>query len=54
MIKILALFNGGFYGLMLLTTEFFIHDGDRVTVVGWICAVFSVCVFAAPLSIMVN
>ncbi|KAM6541025.1 hypothetical protein CsatB_005472 [Cannabis sativa] len=28
------------------------NRSHRVTVVGWICAVFSVCVFAAPLSIM--
>ncbi|EXC34700.1 Bidirectional sugar transporter NEC1 [Morus notabilis] len=51
-IKLLVLFNMGAYGLILLSTSFVGKISQRVTVVGWICAVFSVCVFAAPLSII--
>ncbi|XP_062093256.1 bidirectional sugar transporter SWEET9-like [Humulus lupulus] len=52
-IKLVVLFNVGAYGLILLSTSFIIpHRSQRVTAVGWICAVFSVGVFAAPLSIM--
>ncbi|XP_059625355.1 bidirectional sugar transporter SWEET14-like [Cornus florida] len=50
--KVLILFNVGTYGLILLFTSLFSHGKGRVTIVGWICAVFSVSVFAAPLSIM--
>nr|XP_043636359.1 bidirectional sugar transporter SWEET9-like isoform X2 [Erigeron canadensis] len=52
-VKLLAIFNIVSYGLIVLTTLFLTKNGpERVAVVGWICAVFSVCVFAAPLSIM--
>uniref|UniRef100_A0A803QA87 Uncharacterized protein n=1 Tax=Cannabis sativa TaxID=3483 RepID=A0A803QA87_CANSA len=38
------------YGLILVSTSLIIPNrSHRVTAVGWICAVFSVCVFAAPL-----
>ncbi|KAF4351790.1 hypothetical protein G4B88_030151 [Cannabis sativa] len=41
------------YGLILVSTSLIIPNrSHRVTAVGWICAVFSVCVFAAPLIIM--
>ncbi|KAF4351780.1 hypothetical protein G4B88_030141 [Cannabis sativa] len=41
------------YGLILVSTSLIIPNrSHRVTAVGWICAVFSVCVFAASLSIM--
>ncbi|PON57179.1 Bidirectional sugar transporter SWEET10-like [Parasponia andersonii] len=52
-IKLLIIFNLVAYGLILVSTNFMIPKrSQRVNVVGWICAVFSVCVFAAPLSIM--
>lgn len=52
-VKLLAFFNILSYGLIVVTTLFATKNGpERVAVVGWICAVFSVCVFAAPLSIM--
>ncbi|CAK9175903.1 unnamed protein product, partial [Ilex paraguariensis] len=51
-IKLLVLFNIGAYGLIVFSTSIFSDGHRRVTVVGWICAVFSVSVFAAPLSIM--
>lgn len=58
--KLLGLFNVGFFGLIVLTTMLFVRGidqhkmlskgGMRENVVGWICGIFSVCVFAAPLS----
>ncbi|KAK9067667.1 hypothetical protein SSX86_011778 [Deinandra increscens subsp. villosa] len=52
-VKLVALFNILFFGLILVTTLFLTHHGPKqVAIVGWICAIFSVCVFAAPLSIM--
>ncbi|KAJ9543128.1 hypothetical protein OSB04_022835 [Centaurea solstitialis] len=51
-IKLLLLFNTASYGLIVITTLLASHGTTRVTIVGWICAVFSVCVFAAPLSII--
>ncbi|KAL9235800.1 hypothetical protein vseg_010535 [Gypsophila vaccaria] len=60
--KLLALFNVGFLGLIIVTTMLLVKGGDehkmlskggmRESVIGWICAVFSVCVFAAPLTVM--
>ncbi|XP_057460733.1 bidirectional sugar transporter SWEET9-like [Actinidia eriantha] len=50
--KLLIFFNVGVYGLIILCRSLFSYGKMRVTIVGWICAVFSVCVFAAPLSIM--
>ncbi|KAI7756671.1 hypothetical protein M8C21_009653, partial [Ambrosia artemisiifolia] len=52
-VKLLVLFNVLAFGVIVFTTRFATNPGPkRVAVVGWICAVFSVCVFAAPLSIM--
>ncbi|KAF8392545.1 hypothetical protein HHK36_022890 [Tetracentron sinense] len=51
-LKLLLLFNVGLYGLIILLTFLFSEGSRRVSTVGWICAVFSVSVFAAPLSIM--
>lgn len=60
--KLLGLFNVALYALIVLVTMAFVRGadrhnflsrgGNRETVVGWICAVFSVSVFAAPLSAM--
>eukprot|EP00257_Ricinus_communis_P017239 XP_015575637.1 bidirectional sugar transporter N3 [Ricinus communis] len=50
--KLLILFNLGTYLLIVMLASELTHGTLRVQVVGWICAVFSVCVFAAPLSIM--
>ena len=62
--KVLGIFNVALYGLIVVTTLVFIHGsdhhnlfsrgGERERAVGWICAVFSVSVFAAPLSVMVR
>lgn len=50
--KMLIFFNVGVYGLIILCTSLFSQGKMRVTIVGWICAVFSVSNFAAPLTIM--
>jgi len=44
---------GGF-GLTMLITTFAVKGINRVHAVGWICAIFNIAVFAAPLSIMVH
>lgn len=51
--KLLLLFNVSSLGLIIGATYFFANGRKRVETVGWICAAFSICVFAAPLSIMV-
>ncbi|KAE8676742.1 Bidirectional sugar transporter SWEET13 [Hibiscus syriacus] len=50
--KLLVFFNIGALGLIILVTLASFHGPLRVSIVGWICAIFSVCVFAAPLSII--
>ncbi|KAM7252421.1 hypothetical protein ACFE04_024304 [Oxalis oulophora] len=50
--KLLVIFNFLAYGAIVLVTSIYFKDDIRVKIVGWICSVFSVCVFAAPLSIM--
>ncbi|XVF72545.1 hypothetical protein PTKIN_Ptkin12aG0129600 [Pterospermum kingtungense] len=50
--KLLIFFNIGALGLIILLTLVFSKGSHRVTIVGWISAVFSVCVFAAPLTII--
>ncbi|KAK4552156.1 hypothetical protein RGQ29_032165 [Quercus rubra] len=50
--KLLPFLNLGLFGMIVLCTSLVIKQSLRLTVVGWMCAIFSVCVFAAPLSIM--
>lgn len=53
--KLLAFFNLGLFGMIVFCTSLLIKQSHlRLTAVGWMCAIFSVCVFAAPLSVMVN
>ncbi|XP_058226458.1 bidirectional sugar transporter N3-like [Rhododendron vialii] len=49
-VKLLVSMIGGF-GLILITTHF-VKGPTRVQIVGWICLLFSVSVFAAPLGIL--
>jgi hypothetical protein len=51
--KLLLIFNMGSFGVVLLLTMLLMKGKPRLSVVGWICAVFSVAVCAAPLSILV-
>ncbi|KAI3449544.1 hypothetical protein Pfo_006209 [Paulownia fortunei] len=50
--RLLLLFNVSSLGCIIAGTYFLAKGHIRVKIVGWICAVFSVSVFAAPLSIM--
>lgn len=40
------------YGFIILSTQFLVKPAHRFNVVGWICLIFSLCVFVAPLGIM--
>ncbi|XVE90078.1 hypothetical protein DITRI_Ditri20bG0048200 [Diplodiscus trichospermus] len=51
-VKWIIIFNLGDYSLIMLLTNLLTKGSNRVTVMGWICAVHSVAVFASPLSIM--
>ncbi|XP_042476318.1 bidirectional sugar transporter N3-like [Macadamia integrifolia] len=49
-VKLLVWMNLGFYSLIFLLTFFLLKGSNRVQFLGWACDVFSVGVFAAPLS----
>ncbi|KAL3374189.1 hypothetical protein AABB24_005909 [Solanum stoloniferum] len=51
-IKMLLLFVVGGFGAIVLVTEFLFKGAVRGQVVGWICLIFSLCVFVAPLGIV--
>lgn len=51
-VKWIILLNLGGYCLIMALTNFLTGKSKRVTVMGWICAVYNVAVFASPLSIM--
>lgn len=52
-LSMILLLNVVGIGLVMVVTVFFLNGTKRVSAVGWICAVFNIAVFAAPLSIMV-
>ena len=51
-IKMLMLSVVGGFGAIVLVTEFLFKGGVRGQIVGWICLIFSLCVFVAPLGIV--
>ncbi|KAG5035770.1 hypothetical protein JHK87_010680 [Glycine soja] len=51
-IKLLLMLNVFGFGAMLLSTLYLTTGSKRLTVIGWICLVFNISVFAAPLCIM--
>ncbi|EEF51728.1 bidirectional sugar transporter SWEET12 [Ricinus communis] len=51
-LKILLLLNFGGFCLILLLSHFLAKGSERATILGWVCVIFSVSVFAAPLSVM--
>ncbi|XP_006347346.1 bidirectional sugar transporter SWEET12-like [Solanum tuberosum] len=51
-IKLLLLLVVGGFGAIVLVTQFLFKGAIRAQIVGWICLVFSLCVFVAPLCIV--
>ncbi|KAE8727934.1 Nodulin MtN3 family protein isoform 2 [Hibiscus syriacus] len=51
-VKGIILFNLGGYCLIMVVTNLLTQRSKRVIAMGWICAVYSVAVYASPLSIM--
>ncbi|CAL1405709.1 unnamed protein product [Linum trigynum] len=51
-LKLLSFFNVVGFGAICSFTLAFTHGVVRVQVLGWICMVFSLCVFVAPLAIV--
>ncbi|KAJ7945664.1 Bidirectional sugar transporter SWEET [Quillaja saponaria] len=51
-VKLLLLLNVFGFGVMLVLTLFLAEGAKRLTVLGWICLVFNISVFAAPLCIL--
>ncbi|KDP22574.1 hypothetical protein JCGZ_26405 [Jatropha curcas] len=50
--KLILLFNVFGFGTICLLALFLTKGEKRVHVLGWICMIFSLCVFAAPLGIV--
>lgn len=53
-VKLLLLMNFGGFCFILLLCQFLAKGTTRAKIIGGICVGFSVCVFAAPLSIIVS
>ncbi|KAE8123821.1 hypothetical protein FH972_018745 [Carpinus fangiana] len=51
-VKLILLLNVFGFGLMLLLTLYLAKGTKRVQILGWICLVFNLSVFAAPLCIL--
>lgn len=53
-VKLILSLNVVGFGLVLFLTQFFANESNRGSIVGWICLVFSLCVFVAPLGVVVS
>jgi solute carrier family 50 protein (sugar transporter) len=42
------------FGAMLLSTLYLSKGAKRLAIIGWICLVFNISVFAAPLFVLVR
>ncbi|GFP91614.1 bidirectional sugar transporter sweet10 [Phtheirospermum japonicum] len=51
-LRVLLLLNVVGLGLIVLLTNFYAKESYRADIVGWICLVFSLCVFVAPLCVV--
>ncbi|XP_047952011.1 bidirectional sugar transporter NEC1-like [Salvia hispanica] len=51
-VALVLIFNVGGLGLVMLVSLLAFHGASRVTLVGWICCILNLAVFAAPFSIM--
>ena len=52
-LKLILICNIGGLGLLILLVDLLIPKQHRVSTVGWVCAAYSLAVFASPLSVMV-
>ncbi|KAF5757954.1 putative SWEET sugar transporter [Helianthus annuus] len=50
--KLIVSLNVVGFGLIVVLTKFLVSDVNRGIIVGWLCLVFSVCVFLAPLGVL--
>ncbi|CAN4085493.1 unnamed protein product [Withania somnifera] len=51
-VKLLVSMNVVGLGLIILLTQFLAKGSNRAQIVGWICLIFSFCVFVAPLCVL--
>ncbi|KAK6930763.1 SWEET sugar transporter [Dillenia turbinata] len=51
-LKLLSFLNLGLFTLIIIIIQLLVKHSKSLEALGWICAIFSVSVFAAPLSIM--
>ncbi|ESQ43515.1 hypothetical protein EUTSA_v10014273mg [Eutrema salsugineum] len=51
-VKLVLFVNVFAFGLIFVLTYFLLHGNKRVTVLGYVCMVFALCVFVAPLGII--
>ncbi|CAN4085463.1 unnamed protein product [Withania somnifera] len=51
-VKMIMLSVVGAFGAIILVSQFLLKGAVRGQVVGWICLIFSLCVFVAPLGIV--
>ncbi|KAL2515045.1 Bidirectional sugar transporter SWEET10 [Forsythia ovata] len=51
-IKLIVLLIVGGFGLIFLSIQLVVKASERAHIVGWMCLVFSLCVFIAPLGIV--
>ncbi|KAL7152773.1 hypothetical protein ABFS83_04G120900 [Erythranthe nasuta] len=51
-VKLILLLNVVGFGMIIVLTHFWANDSNRDDIVGWICLVFSLCVFVAPLGVV--
>lgn len=52
-LKLIVICNIGGLGLLILLVNLLVPKDHRVSTIGWVCAAYSLAVFAAPLSVMV-
>ncbi|XP_002862305.2 bidirectional sugar transporter SWEET9, partial [Arabidopsis lyrata subsp. lyrata] len=51
-LKLIVICNIGGLGLLILLVNLLVPKQHRVSTVGWVCAAYSLAVFASPLSVM--
>ncbi|KVH98975.1 SWEET sugar transporter [Cynara cardunculus var. scolymus] len=51
-VKLIVLMIVVGFGLIVALTQFLAHGATRVAIVGWICLIFALCVFVAPLGVV--